>query len=79
MEKPIKSQLPISILSAEPSGHQLIVSLLSPCQSGAIPPPLPFLLKMPAFEPSFWVQGGDLHVVGWRVRGGGGLFVDSTP
>lgn len=42
------------------------------------PPPLPFLLKMPAFEPSFWVQGGDLHVVGWRVRGGG-LFVDSAP
>lgn len=37
------------------------------------PPPLLFLLKMPAFEPSFWLQGGDLHVVGWGVSGGRGV------
>uniref|UniRef100_A0A3P8NHR6 Retinoic acid receptor gamma n=1 Tax=Astatotilapia calliptera TaxID=8154 RepID=A0A3P8NHR6_ASTCA len=56
MEKPIKSQLPIRFLSAGPSGHQLIVSLLSPCQS-AVPPLLPFLLKMSAFELAFWLRG----------------------
>lgn len=40
------------------------------------PPSLLFLLKMPAFEPSFSkLQGGDLRVVGWE----GGLFVDSSP
>lgn len=42
------------------------------------PPSTPFSPKN-AFEPSFWLQGGDLHVVGWGWGWVGGCLLTALP